>query len=365
LSTVNIILKKNWRLISLITGLILLCVLLWFLRQVLFPFGIALVLAYLMLPILRWAEGKLPQNDRLRNAKHIILVVLFIIFIFSLVGLVIYLMVEIFFATFSSLIANAPRFISSSVLELRKWVEGIRALLPPVLQQQMDEIILQIGYSLASAIQGFFRGGILSLPNIFNPLLSLLSIPVFLFYFLKDSSQLSSSFYSALPQWLAEHIRNLTRIVEMVLGRYIRAQLLLGFVVGYTCFLVLFIMKVPFARTLGLIAGVTELIPILGPWIGGAIAFFVALATVPDKALWVALLFLAIQFFENTFLVPRIHGHYLRIHPAIILVLLVLGAYIAGIWGIILIVPFTSTAIEIYRYFRSNINAGDIDNPRY
>jgi predicted PurR-regulated permease PerM len=118
-------------------------------------------------------------------------------------------------------------------------------------------------------------------------------------------------------------------------------------------------MKVPFARTLGIIAGITELIPILGPWIGGAFAFLVTLATVPDKALWVAILFLAIQLFENNLLVPRIHAHYMRIHPAITLVLLVLGAYIAGFWGIILIVPFTTTAIEIYKYLRHSIKPSD------
>ena len=359
MNTASSFLKKQWRLISLVTGLVLLCVLLWTLRQALFPFGIALVLAYLMLPMLRWAEGKLPQHDRLRNAKRIILIVLFIILIFTLVGLVIYLIVDIFIGTFSSLVANAPQFVSSGIKVLQEWAEGIREILPPTLQQHMDELVADISSSLASSIQGIFRGGILSLPNIFNPLLSLVCIPVFLFYLLKDSEKLSNGFYSAIPQWLAEHIKNIASIVEMILGRYIRAQLLLGFVVGYACFMVLFIMKVPFAPTLGIIAGITELIPILGPWIGGAIAFFVTLATMPDKALWVALLFLAIQLFENNFLVPRIHGHYLRIHPAITLVLLVLGAYIAGIWGIILIVPFTATAIEIYKYLRRSIKLSD------
>lgn len=359
MNTASSFLKKQWRLVSLVTGLVLLCVLLWTLRQALFPFGIALVLAYLMLPILRWAEGKLPQHDRLRNAKHITLIVIFIILIFALVGLIIFLVVDIFIGTFSSLVSNAPHFISSGIEVLQKWAEGIREMLPPTLQQQMDELVADISSSLANSIQGLFRGGILSLPNIFNPLLSLVCIPIFLFYLLKDSEKLSTGFYSAIPQWLAEHIKNIASIVEVVLGRYLRAQLLLGFIVGYACFMVLFIMKVPFAPTLGIIAGITELIPILGPWIGGAIAFVVTLATMPDKALWVALLFLVIQLLENNFLVPRIHGHYLRIHPAVTLVLLVLGAYIAGIWGIILIVPFTATIIEIYKYLRRSVQLSD------
>jgi len=163
---------------------------------------------------------------------------------------------------------------------------------------------------------------------------------------------LQTGFYSALSPWLADHIRNILAIVGEVLGRYVRAQLLLGFIVGYLCFIGLFVMRIRFAPTLAIIAGVTELIPLLGPWIGGAFAFVVTLATEPSKALWVVLLYVMVQLLENNLLVPRIQGHYLRIHPAITLFLLVLGAYVAGFWGIILIVPLTATTVEIYKYLR-------------
>jgi len=349
------IVKRHWRLIVFLAGLLIVCIILWALREVLFPFAIALALAYLLLPALRWAERKLPQQDRFVEAKRALLVILFITLVIALVVLVIYLIIDIFIEAFTTLITNAPSFITSGIRVLREWLAGIRQLLPTELQSQMDAMLADLGNSFAAAIQNFFRGGILSLPSIFNPLLSILSIPIFLFYLLKDSARLNNGFYSGLPQWLSIHVRNLTHIIEVVLGRYIRAQLLLGFIVGYACFLVLFILRVPFAPTLGVIAGITELIPILGPWIGGAIAFTVTLATVPDKALLVALLFLVIQLFENNLLVPRIHGYYMRIHPAITLVLLVIGAYVAGIWGVILIVPFTATALEIYRYIRQCI----------
>jgi predicted PurR-regulated permease PerM len=59
-----------------------------------------------------------------------------------------------------------------------------------------------------------------------------------------------------------------------------------------------------------------------------------------------------VQLLENNLLVPRIQGHYLRIHPAVALFLLVVGAYVAGFWGIVLIVPLAATTVEIYRYLR-------------
>ncbi|MFC1985034.1 AI-2E family transporter, partial [Chloroflexota bacterium] len=180
----------------------------------------------------------------------------------------------------------------------------------------------------------------------------LASLPIFLFYVLKDWGKLSEGFYSSLPSWAIEHTKNIISIIDKVLGRYIRAQLLLGFIVGYLAFVSLLFLGVPFAPVLGIFAGVTELIPILGPWLSGAVAVIVTLAVEPEKAIWVALIFLGIQLMENTLLVPRIQGAYLRIHPAVVIVLLVLGAYIAGFWGLIIVVPLTATIVQVYKYTR-------------
>jgi predicted PurR-regulated permease PerM len=126
--------------------------------------------------------------------------------------------------------------------------------------------------------------------------------------------------------------------------------------VAYLVFIGLFILGMSsVAPVLAAVAGVTELIPTLGPWIGGAFAVIVTLAIAPEKAIWVVTLFLFVQLLENTLLVPRIQGGYLRIHPAIAIFLLVLGAYIAGFWGILLAVPLAATIVEIYKYVRQNI----------
>jgi predicted PurR-regulated permease PerM len=130
---------------------------------------------------------------------------------------------------------------------------------------------------------------------------------------------------------------------------------MLGLVVAVLSFIGLSILDISFAPALAIFAGLTELIPILGPWIGGAFAVVVTLATTPEKAIWVVVVFVSVQFVENNLLVPRIQGGYLRIHPAVVLVLLVVGSFVAGIWGIILIVPLTATVVEIYRYLRRNV----------
>jgi len=127
---------------------------------------------------------------------------------------------------------------------------------------------------------------------------------------------------------------------------------MLGFIVAYFSLIGLVLLNAPFPVALSLIAGVGELIPTLGPWISGIVAVLVTLAMAPDKAIWVAVLFVGIQLLENNLLVPKIQSSYMRIHPAVMIVLLVFGAYVAGIWGIILIGPLTATLVEIFKYIR-------------
>jgi predicted PurR-regulated permease PerM len=83
----------------------------------------------------------------------------------------------------------------------------------------------------------------------------------------------------------------------------------------------------------------------------------VTLAIAPEHAIWVALLFLGVQLLENNLLVPRIQGAYLHVHPAIAIVLLVLGAYVAGFWGLVLAIPLAATTMEIYKYIRASAGA--------
>ncbi|KPL23335.1 MAG: hypothetical protein AMJ75_06305, partial [Phycisphaerae bacterium SM1_79] len=176
-----------------------------------------------------------------------------------------------------------------------------------------------------------------------------------LFYVLKDWEKLVSGFYSAFSKRMAVHVRGIVSVVDKVLGRWIRAQLMLSAVVAVLCFIGLAALGITLAPALAVLQGIMEFVPILGPWIGGAVGVIVVLAIAPEKVIWVVFVYLGVQLLENMLLVPRIHGGYLRIHPAIILVLLPLGAFVAGLWGMILIVPLTATVLEIYRYVRDHL----------
>jgi len=256
------------------------------------------------------------------------------------------------------LLGNAPYFISQGLYQLQEWFDGVLQQFPEEVQNQVTTALLEGGVALGSGIRSAILGGIASVPRNLGVVLGFAALPFFLFYIMKDSQKLKKGFYSAFTPGIAEHARNLVQIVERVLGRYVRAQLMLGLIVAYFSFIGLLLLGIQFAPVLAILAGITELIPTVGPWIGGGAAVIVTLAVAPDKVLWVAILFLSIQLVENYFLVPRIQSAYLHIHPAVMIFLLVLGAYIAGFWGLLLVAPLTATAVEIFKYIKRQYEAG-------
>ena len=346
------ILTKHWRLVSLLLGIIVVLWVLYLLRTVLLPFALGLVLAYLMIPFVSWLERNLPRRGRWSGFKRVFAILVAFLILVSLVGGFAYFIVTAVIDASVILLESAPDIISRSVYQVQEWFEGLRQQLPAEIRQELDKTLLEAGATIGNAIRSALVGGISAMPRNLGVIFGFAALPFFLFYIIKDSERLKSSIRSAFSPGVAEHAGNVVSIVENVLGRYIRAQLMLGLIVAYFSFVGLLILKVPFAPALALLAGVTELIPTLGPWIGGGVAVIVALAIVPEKTIWVIVLFLVVQLVENNLLVPRIQSAYLRIHPAIMIFLLVLGAYLAGFWGLLLIAPLTATAVEVFKYVR-------------
>jgi predicted PurR-regulated permease PerM len=113
---------------------------------------------------------------------------------------------------------------------------------------------------------------------------------------------------------------------------------------------VMLIIGVPFAIVLGLIAAVFEILPYVGPILGAIPAILVALLSKPSSAIWVAVSFFAIQQVENLVLVPRVAGKSVKLHPALVMVVLVIGNAVGGFWGMLVAVPVTAVIRDVFKY---------------
>ena len=127
-------------------------------------------------------------------------------------------------------------------------------------------------------------------------------------------------------------------------GQLFRGQLILGLIVGTLSAIAYLVLGVPYAVFLGVLAGILELVPIVGPIIAGAAAALVALTQPFPLVLWVILAAIAIQQIENNLLVPRISGEAVGLHPVAALLAIVVGADVGGVVGALFAVPFAGIA---------------------
>ncbi|MDZ7838682.1 MAG: AI-2E family transporter [Actinomycetota bacterium] len=187
--------------------------------------------------------------------------------------------------------------------------------------------------------------------NIINWVVNFIIGPIIGFYVLKDTNKLRSIFIKVLPVSLRPQAVALLDKINMVAGRYLRGQLLISFIVGVLCTVVLLILRVDFAVLLGFIAGILNMVPFLGPILGAIPAALTALFLSPLKALLVVLLFIAIQQIDNYFITPTIMKYQVRVHPAIIIFSLITGGAIFGFWGLLLAVPVVAIVQEILKFY--------------
>jgi len=318
-------------------------------REALSPFIVGLLVVYLLdPPVERLSRIGLP-----RPLAIIAVYVAVLLILIEAVNLTLRPVVE----QVTRLIRDLPSLASSLDAQLQQLSEVYRGLdLPPQLRRMIDDWVL----SVASG-DGFDPAVLLPVVNItagfVSSLFGYVIIPVWVFYLLKDRRALVNGFDAALPPEWRTDVWAVIRIAERVLGQWVRAQLILGIAVGVATFVGLVILGATvdpvfgrFALLLALIAGVLELLPIIGPIIAAVPAILLAITASPQAAIAALLLYFLVQQVENNFLVPKIQGDAVSLHPSAVMFALVIGGAIAGLLGAILALPVTAAARDVVAY---------------
>jgi predicted PurR-regulated permease PerM len=339
---------------------VIIALVLWLLAAsmaVLVPFLIGILLAYMLMPVVNWLENLLPPKGKAPKTRRIISIILvFIAFAVILALFIVYVGATLVSAS-GALADKAPAFIDQSMDNVAAWIKVLGGSLPHALSGQLETITTNLGPSAGKFVQDFVVGSLAIIPASMPTIVGFLILPFFLFFVLNDYESFQKYFYDYLPATAARHTANILGIIGNNMGRYLRSQLILGLIVGFMVFIGLAILRVDYAPALAAVTAVTQFIPIVGPVVSGLIVLLVTLALQPDKALWALIIFVIAQGILNTVFVNWIQGRYMQIHPAIVMVLLVVGGYIAGLWGAILALPLGATIWQIYIYFRNQPRA--------
>lgn len=331
--------------------LLVLAWLAWQARVALLPFLAGALLAYVLTPAVDRVAGLLPAHTHQQNVYRRGVAVLFV---YLLIGLALaaagVLVVPVATSQIAQFIEGLPALIDDTQSQLRVWLEVYRERVPDDVQRRIDRFAADFGDDIGDRVAGSTSGLLGSLTTAIALLAGFVLVPIWMFYALRDRHNFERNFSAALPAAVRADVLNAVRIADRLMGSYLRAQLLLGLIVGVATFVGLTLLDVDLAIALAVFAGIAELIPIIGPWIGALPAVMIVAATDPGKILWVVLLYLGVQQIENNLLVPRVQGHAVQVHPAVIMMLLAIAGAVFGLVGLIVVVPLAALLRELFWY---------------
>jgi predicted PurR-regulated permease PerM len=238
---------------------------------------------------------------------------------------------------------------------LVEWYEGLP--LPADLREAIEEQLAASGEAIGDLLAGLLAPTINAVVRAATFLVGLIVVPVWLFYVLKDRESFSRAVASAMPPTWRADTENVLAMLGRVGGRWVRGQLLLGASIFLATAIGLTILTLigftefgQFTLVLALIAGVLEWVPIIGPIIAAIPAILIGLTISPVAAIAAAVLYTVIQQLENHILVPKVMGDAVDLHPAVMILALVVGGALFGIGGVILAAPTVAAGRDLYRY---------------
>lgn len=294
------------------------------------PFLIAFIFSYLLSPIV----------DRLEFIFQKRIIAVIALYFGISIGLAFFFnfIIPLLISEFNELSSNFPFYISI----IKEWSISLKNNVEmnfPIIQQLniLDDIqnqIQSILINLAQRIPTLFL-------STFSTLSYLLLIPIILFFFLFQGPDIKISFFRLIPNKYFEVLIYLFYSIGNKIGNYLRGILIETLIVGFLSFIILLGLGANYSVLLGTIAGIMNLIPYLGPVFGAIPAVIVLYLQFKSLniILYIIIGFGLIQVLDNIILKPIIYSQSVDLHPLAILVFLLVGGTVAGIWGLILAVP--------------------------
>jgi predicted PurR-regulated permease PerM len=343
----------------------------WYLQPILVPIAIAAILAYLLDPVVAWLE-------RRRLSRTMSVIVVFSVSIAMVAGILIYIIPAVGNQG-QQLATRMPEYIERSQALIDQTVENVKRLAELPIFQRSEKQVASAPFSgyLATAIDEgiawlqtklpdiavatgkFLQRSLGGFLGVFGFLLSLILVPIFLFFFLKEGHSISQNWSKYLPlraSPLKSEIVSLLNEINNYLINFFRGQLLVSLIDGLLIGLSLLIfVRLEFSLLIGLMVGLLGLIPYLGMMICWIPAVIIAAAQFGDwwHPVLVTIIFLATNNIDGMVIAPKVVGDSVGLHPlTVIISVLGWSLILGGLLGALLAVPLTATVkVLLKRYF--------------
>jgi predicted PurR-regulated permease PerM len=302
-------------------------------RDILMPFILSAFFAYLLSPMIGFLETK-------GIKKVAAITILYIIFLTVFVSVIIIFIPKIF-SEISSLSQKIPQYINFVGNSFHTIQTNLENKYPIIKQQKVfEKIILNI--------QQFLENFVSKIPSVLFGIFSIISlfvlIPVITFFFLLVGKDSMNKLLNFLPSRYTETTLSIICELDEILGNFLRGQFLESTIVGILSIIGLLILEIDYAIIIGTIAGLANMIPYLGPFVGCVPAIIVALVKFGSlrMVVKVVIMFAIIQFVDNNFVQPIILSKGVKLHPVTVMFVLLAGAQIGGVIGMFFAVPIAA-----------------------
>ncbi len=318
-------------------------------RVILAPLLLAVVIIYMLNPLVSWLHR--------RGTPRIVGTFLGFLVFFSALALLAVIIIPDVVRQAQTFVETFPQLYDNSVAQIHDLFDSIG--FKNVTVWNYDEVLSYVNdpdnrntlISFALDQLGSVTAGI------FEFVLVFLLGPVLAFYLLIDLPSVQKRMVAIFPNRRRAEAAHVGRQLNTALGGFLRGQLVVALIVGLMLSLGYRVIGLEFWLLIGLVGGMLNIVPFLGPWIGGILGVLVAISTgdVPT-AVWAVVVAVAVQQVDNNFVSPTVLRATVRLHPAVTLGALVLGGAFAGVWGVIIAVPLTATVkILVGHWWRTRI----------
>lgn len=323
--------KQTWRWALLVAMPVFIAYFLWSVRAVLLPFVLAALLAYILTPLVEMLEQ--------RGLSRRLAIVVVYTTLLSICGITVFYgyprllreliglneAIPLYLSKFEEIMFRLQKNYSSfdlpdsvrTVIDQR--LSGVESIVLRLVQQSMDILV-----------------------NLCSQVLSFLLAPVLAFYILKDQDGIRSGLISLIPRKIKGDVLDLARDTNLIVRKFIRGHLLLCTMVGGMTALGMYLIGMPFALLIGIIAGLAELIPFFGPLLGAIPALAIGVLQSWQLTIYALLVFFVVQQIENNVISPKILGEALGLHPIVIIFSLLAGGQLWGVIGMLVALPLAA-----------------------
>ena len=315
--------------------------------MVLFPFTVSLIIAILLNPLAHWIHDHVKLFGGLKKLPYdVAILISFAIFVAVIYMIIIHIFVP-FVSEFREFIKGIPAMMTAvqqAIPELERQYQ--LSLMPPEAKNFVARIIQDVGeYTLKLA--QFSLSAIFSFAS---TVVELIVVPFITFYMMKKGGYFVQVFIGLFPDRFHDHLENLFKEIHFVLNAYIRGQLLLSVIMALVVFIGMWSMDIPYPLVIGLLAGLVEMVPLIGQTIGAIPPVLLGLLQGSSVMVKVIIFYIIVQQLDGHFFMPKLMGSIIDVHPVAIIAGVLIGGQLFGVVGMMISVPLVAVLQVLLRH---------------